>query len=155
VIYDKFLEQYLSNSLIIKQKAGFDQINKLMMQARKELDACKKILDINRELAYTCAYSAMLYAARALMLLKGYRPSGINQHKTVVEFIGAYVGEDYKVLVQKFDNMRKRRNLLTYEPWKLNISMTDTKNAVKSTEDFLFLITNKIKEQDPQAEFKF
>jgi uncharacterized protein (UPF0332 family) len=97
----------------------------------------------------------MLYAARALMLLKGYRPSGINQHKTVVEFIGAYVGEDYKVLVQKFDNMRKRRNLLTYEPWKLNISMTDTKNAVKSTEDFLFLITNKIKEQDPQAEFKF
>ena len=153
--YDKFIEQYLSNSFITEQKSGFDQINKLMKQARKELDICRKILGINQELAYTCAYSAMLYSARALMLLKGYRPIGINQHKTVVEFIGASVGEDYKVLIQKFDNMRKRRNLLTYEPWKLNISMTDTKNAIKSAEEFTSLITDKIKEQDPQAEFKF
>ena len=153
--YDKFAEQYLANSFIIKQRSGFDQIKKLMTQARKELDACIKILDINQALAYTCAYSAMLYSARALMLLKGYRPVGINQHKTVVEFIGACVGEDYKVLIQKFDNMRKKRNLLTYEPWKLNISMTHTKNAIKSAEEFISLITIKIKAQDPQTEFKF
>lgn len=72
-----------------------------------------------------------------------------------MEFIGACIGEDYKILLEKFDNMRKKRNLLTYEPWKLNISKTDTKNAIKSAEEFISLIMNEIKEENPQKEFEF
>ncbi len=151
--YKRFTEQYLAKSLIKRQQVGFDQINKLIKQAKKELSTSVKILDVTSELSYTCAYSAMLYAARALMLLNGYRAVGINKHKTVVEFIGACIGEEYKILIEKFDNMRKRRNLLTYEPWKLSISKTDTKNAVKSAEEFIALIINKIKAENPQQEF--
>ncbi|MCK4244048.1 MAG: HEPN domain-containing protein [Candidatus Omnitrophica bacterium] len=114
-----------------------------------------KILEISSELSYTSAYSAMLYAGRALMLLKGYRPIGVNKHKTVVEFIGAYVGENYKILIEKFDNMRKKRNLLTYEPWRLNVSKTDTENALKSAREFVSFIRDKVKEENPQIEFKF
>lgn len=153
--YDKFIEEYLSKSLIKKQEVGFDQIDKLIKQADKELNTCVKILEISSELSYTSAYSAMLYAGRALMLLKGYRAIGVNKHKTVVEFIGACVGEDYKILIEKFDNMRKKRNLLTYEPWRLNISKTDAENALKSAREFVSFIANKIKEENPQIEFKF
>ena len=153
MIYKKFIEEYLSKSLLKKQRVGFDQINKLIKQAKKELNTSIKILNVSSELSYTCAYSTMLYAARALMLLKGYRAIGINKHKTVVEFVGVCVGEDYKILIEKFDNMRKKRNLLTYEPWKLNISKTDTKNALKSAEQFLALIINKIRAENPQKEF--
>jgi len=155
MIYKKFIDEYLSKSLIKEQKSGLDQINNLIKHANRDLITCVKILEITPELSYTCSYSAMLYAARALMLLKGYRPVGINQHKTVVDFIGVCIGEEYKVLIQKFDNMRRNRNMLTYEPWRLNISETDTKTAIKSAEEFVSIITNKIKEQDPQAEFKF
>ena len=153
--YDKFIEEYLSKSLIKKQEVGFDQINKMVKQANKELNTCVKILQISSELSYTSAYSAMLYAGRALMFLKGYRATGVNKHKTVVEFIGAYVGENYKILIEKFDNMRKKRNLLTYEPWRLNISKTDLKNALKSAKEFVSFIMDKVKEENPQIEFKF
>ena len=153
--YKKFIEEYLSKSLIMRQQIGFDQIDKLIRQSNKELSTGIKILEVSSELSYTCAYSAMLYAARALMLLKGYRAIGINKHKTVVEFIGACISEDYKTLIKKFDNMRKRRNLLTYEPWRLNISKTDAKNAIKSAEEFLSFIVDKIKKENPQKEFKF
>lgn len=155
MIYKKVIEEYLSKSLIKKQQAGFDQINKLIKQTNKELNTSIKISNLSSELAYTCAYSAMLYAARALMLLKGYRAIGINRHKTVVEFIRVCVDKDYSILIEKFDNMRKKRNLLTYEPWKLNISKTDTKNALKSSKEFVALIINKIKAEDPQKEFSF
>ncbi len=155
MIYKRFIEEYSAKSLIGKQQTGFDQINKLIKQANKELNTCVKILDVSSELSYTCAYSAMLYTARALMLLKGYRAIGINKHKTVIEFIGICVNEEYKTLIEKFDNMRKKRNLLTYEPWRLNISKTDTKNAIKSAEEFVTLIINKIKAENPQKEFNF
>ena len=147
--YDKFIEEYLSKSLIKKQEVGFDQINKMVKQANKELNTCVTILEISSELSYTSAYSAMLYAGRALMLLKGYRAVGVNKHKTVVEFIGAYVGENYKILIEKFDSMRKKRNLLTYEPWRLSISKTDLKNVVKSAKEFVFFIMDKVKEENP------
>lgn len=155
MIYKKFTEEYLAKSLIKKQGVGFDQINKLIGQANQELDVCKRILSISLKVSYTSAYTAMLYAARALMLLKGYRPIGNNQHKTVIEFVGMCVGENYRVLMQKFDTMRKKRNLLMYEPWKLNISETDAKNAIKSADEFILLIKTQIKAEDPQTEFTF
>ncbi|HCG76583.1 MAG: hypothetical protein COZ37_04730 [bacterium (Candidatus Ratteibacteria) CG_4_10_14_3_um_filter_41_18] len=153
--YDKFIEEYLSKSFIKKQEVGFDQINKMVKQANKELNTCVKILEMSSELSYTSAYSAMLYTGRALMLLKGYRAIGVNKHKTIVEFIGVYVGEEEKILMEKFDNMRKKRNLLTYEPWRLNISKTDAENALKSAREFVSFIMDKIKEENPQIEFKF
>lgn len=153
--FDNFIKDYLSKSLISKQQVGFDQINSLIKQAYCELASCRKILKISHQVAFTCAYTAMLYAARALMLLRGYRPATKNQHKTVVEFIGAFMGADYKVLIQKFDRMRVKRNLVMYEPWEVNISRTDTEGAIKSAEEFTSLIIGFIKKEDPQHQFKF
>lgn len=153
--FNSFIEDCLAKFLIRKQRVGFDQINSLINQGCQELDACKKILEISLKTAFTCAYNSMLYTARALMLLKGFRPMGTNQHKTVVEFIGMCWGQDYKALIEKFDNMRKKRNLAMYEPWKVNISKTDTQNSINSAEDFVGLVIKTIRENDPQHQFKF
>ncbi len=95
--YRGFIEEYLSKSLLQKIRGGDDQIVKLVKRAYKELNTGSKILNIDSEVSYTCAYNAMLCAGRALILWKGYRPLGANQHKTVVEFIGAYAGEEFNV----------------------------------------------------------
>lgn len=152
---DSFIREYSAKGLIAKQRAGFDQINNLIGQSRNELSACKKILEISPQVAFTCAYTSMLYAARALMLFEGYRPAGNNQHKTVVAFVEAAIGSGYKALAQKFDNMRKRRNLVIYEPWEVNISKTDTQNAIKSAGELISIIIECIKKHDPQHKFEF
>ena len=125
------------------------------MQSKQELKDCKNILDISAKVAYSSAYTAMLYAARALMLLSGYRPVGVNQHKTVIEFVGVCAGHEYKDLIKKFDLMRKKRNLLMYEPWEANVSPADSRNAINTAAEFIEFIITKIKQDTPQEEFKF
>jgi hypothetical protein len=51
--------------------------------------------------------------------------------------------------------MRKNRNKFIYEPWKLHISMTDAKNALRSANTFINIIKKEIKKSDPQMDFNF
>lgn len=152
---DKFIKEYLDKGLLKRQKVGFDQINKLVFRAKKDLQSAQLMLESDPELAYNCAYSAMLHCGRAFVFMKGFRPATNFQHKTVVEFAKRALSEDYKILVDKFDHMRKNRNLFMYEPWKINISGTDAHNALKSANDFIEAIKQIIKQENPQVEFGF
>jgi len=49
---------------------------------------------------------------RALVFSYGFRPRAAGSHKTVVDFTEAVIGKDYKVLIKKFDKMRKKRHYL-------------------------------------------
>ena len=71
----------------------------------------------------------MLRAGRALILLKGLRPSDGYQHKTVVEFTSCLLGEKFNTVVGCFDKMRKKRNIFTYEV-DISISRTESNNAL-------------------------
>ena len=51
--------------------------------------------------------------------------------------------------------MRKNRNNFIYEPWKIHISMTDAKSALKSAREFIEIIKDQIKHEHPQINFKF
>jgi uncharacterized protein (UPF0332 family) len=153
--YNKFIKDYLSRGLIKKQPVGFDQINSFIIQSKQELKDCNNILEISAKVAYSSAYTAMLYAARALMLLAGYRPAGVNQHKTVIEFVGVCAKDEYRDLIKKFDLMRKKRNLLMYEPWEVNVSPADSRNALNTAAEFIEFIIAKIKKDNPQNEFEF
>lgn len=152
---DKFLKDYLERGLLKRQGVGFDQINKLVLRAKKDLESAKLMLESDPGLAYDCAYSAMLHSARAFVLTRGFRPTTHFQHKTVVEFTKHFLGEDYKVLTEKFNRMRKNRNLFMYEPWEINISGTDAANALKSAKDFIEVIVEIIQKENPQLELKF
>ncbi|MFH0731957.1 MAG: HEPN domain-containing protein [Candidatus Omnitrophota bacterium] len=155
MISNDFLNEYIDKKLIKPEKIGIDQIEKVIKAADKNLNVAEKMLSIDEDHAYEIAYTAMLHAARAFVFIKGYRPTTNFQHKTVVGFTAHFLGGKYKVLIEKFDYMRKNRNKLVYEPWKFHVSTTDTKNAISSARRFVEIIKEVITKEHPQQQFKF
>jgi len=100
-------------------------------------------------MAYALAYQAMLHAGRALLFSQGYRPSAYQAHKTVVECTRKALGKEYKILIIKFDKMRKKRHQLIYEA-VIEISTTETKSAIKSAHELVKKIEREIQRKNPQ-----
>jgi uncharacterized protein (UPF0332 family) len=151
--YEKFLEESLSKGLLRTQKSDLRAVEKLILRAHKDLKAAKANLDIDEGIAYTVAYLAMLHAARAFILLKGFRPVGGYQHKTAVEFMSFFLGKEFKLITEKFDRMRRKRNIFTYEI-DISISKSEAINALSTAARFVDLIKGIIRKENPQMEFK-
>lgn len=152
--YEKFVEEYLAKGLLKKEKSSFSAVEKIILRSEKDLKTAKANLKIDEGIAYTVAYLAMLRAGRAFMLLKGLRPADGYQHKTVVEFMGRCLGEEYRNMVESFDRMRRKRNIFTYEI-DISISYTEAENAFDTATKFTDLIKEIIKRDNPQENFKF
>ena len=152
--YDKFIGQSLGTGLIQKQKSSIGAVEKLLSRSTKDLVASRANLKIDEGIAYTVAYLAMLRAARGFMLLRGFRPSNGYQHKTVVQFIGEALGKSYAAIIERFDRMRRKRNIFTYEI-DVTISHTEAVAALRTAEEFVRLIIEIIKKESPQGNFKF
>lgn len=152
--FDKFLKEYLQKGLIKKQRINIESVENHIVRALQEIKAAQANLSIDEGIAYTVAYTALLHAGRALMLLKGYRPADRYQHKTVVEFCTFFLGDKYKELTQHFDRMRRKRNIFTYEV-NISISRTEVENALETARAFVELIKKTVEETNPQHKFKF
>lgn len=152
--YEEFLEESLSNGLLKRQKPDLRAVEKLILRAYKDLKAAKANLDIDEGIAYTVAYLAMLHAARAFILLKGFRPADRYQHKTVVEFMSHFLGKEFNVVVEQFDRMRRKRNIFTYEI-DISISKSEASNALDRATTFVNLVKGIIQKENPQMEFKY
>jgi uncharacterized protein (UPF0332 family) len=150
-----FLHGYEEKKLIKPEKVGFDQIDKVIARADKDLSVAEKLLSIDEDHAYEAAYTAMLHAGRAFVFVKGFRPTTNFQHKTVVGFAAHFLGDKYKALTERFDKMRRNRNKFIYEPWEFHISTTDAKGALRSAREFIEIIKEHIKKEHPQQHFKF
>lgn len=152
--YEKFIAEYLNKGFLKKQACDYRAVEKLILRAFKDLKASKANMDIDEGIAYTVAYFAMLHAGRAFMLLKGFRPSDGYQHKTVVDFVSNFLGEEYEVIIARFDEMRRKRNIFTYEA-EMSFSKTEAGNALNIAEKFVDLIKEIIRNDSPQFHFKF
>ncbi len=138
---------------LAQQKVGIVQIEALLKESIVDLEESKNTLHIADRATYIMAYTAMLKAGRALLLLKGYRPADGAQHKTVVEMTGAILGDKYANLVGHFETMRRKRNELTYEAGTL-LSGSESKQAL---DDATLLVKNILKEaksRNPQLELE-
>lgn len=87
-------------------------------------------------------------------LLKGLRPSDGYQHKTVVEFIDKILGSEYRDIIERFDRMRRKRNIFMYE-FDISISIREAEGAFNTAVRFINIIKERIKKESPQIEFKF
>lgn len=137
-----------------RQKRGFVQIEALLREAILDLKETKKIVHLAERATYLLAYTAMLKAGRALLLLNGYVPDDGAQHKTVVEVTSAILGSGYKNLVGQFENMRRKRNELTYEAGVL-LSKSESEKAFLDAISLIKKIVSEVKSQNPQIELKF
>ena len=133
------------------QKVGIVQIEALLKESIIDLEESKKTLHIADRATYIMAYTAMLKAGRALLLLKGYRPTDGAQHKTVVEMTGAILGDKYTSLISHFETMRRKRNELTYEAGTL-LSGSESNQALEDATSLVKNILKEAKSRNPQLE---
>jgi hypothetical protein len=63
------------------------------------------------------------------------------------------LGEDFKIAVKKFDNMRRKRNELTYEAG-VSLSDRDTEAALNEAHLLVSGVFKKVKARNPQFELK-
>lgn len=145
---------YLKKGYLKRQRANFKQIEKQIIRAKKDLQTANALLSQDPEWTATIAYQAMLRAGRALVFSKGYLPADGAQHRTVVELTGQLLGKEYSTLVEKFEKMRRSRNLFFYESDPFG-SMTDAKNSLKAASQLVDLIEKTIKQENPQQHFDF
>ena len=148
-LFKKLLEQ----GKIKKQGAGFVQVEGFLKEALIDLREAQKTLQVSKRGAYLLAYNAMLKSGRALILMEGYVPDDGGQHKTVIEVSGFILGEQFKIAVRKFDNMRRKRNELTYEAG-VSLSDRDTEAALNEAHFLVSGIFKKVKSRNPQFELK-
>ena len=133
------LKNYLNNLIergfLKKEEIGVDQVRALLKSASKNLRAAQKNLNIDEETCYTMAYNAMLKMARAILFLNNFRPADGYQHKTTVDVAGKILGNNFNDLIIKFDQMRKKRNMFTYEPL-IPLSRDEAKKSLETAEEF-------------------
>jgi uncharacterized protein (UPF0332 family) len=139
-----------NQGLIEEENIGFDQVFKHVVRAHKDLRVAKANLSIDSEAAYNYSYLAMLRMGRALMFSFGYRPIDGQQHKTVVQFCKAILGEKLKQTVLSFDHMRKFRNKFTYDEAGILVSRQQTEQSLKKAELFVEEVTKYIQKKNPQ-----
>jgi len=152
--YRKKIEDFLKRGLIKKQNMNFNQIEKLILRAYKDLDVARINLKIDEEVAYNYAYLSMLRCGRALLFLKGFRPVDGQQHKTVIEIVCLILGDEFKGLIEKFDRMRRKRHQFTYDPF-LPVSKEEAEGALKTAENFVKIVSEFVKKENSQQKFKF
>jgi len=119
------------NRRIRPGKFSDKQISDCLALSKRDLKASEKILKENKDWAFNIAYNAMLQAAKALMYSKGFRPSGIGQHATIIEFAGIVLDNKYSEIIEVLDTMRRKRNTATYDTAGL-ISLKEATEAIKN-----------------------
>ncbi|MFQ6080829.1 MAG: HEPN domain-containing protein [Candidatus Bathyarchaeia archaeon] len=137
------LEELLRDRIIQRIKPNEKTAKRNLKIASRDLSAAKHLLaEENYDWALSIAYNAMLQAGRALMFLKGFRPSAQFGHIAVVRYIRVAFREQLtERMVDVFDQMRRKRHRAVYEAVDV-VSRNEAQNAIKWAEEFV----NKVKE---------
>jgi len=151
---DDLIDKFLAEGKLKHQKVGLIQVESLLHEALRDLKECQDTIKIADRAPYIMAYNAILKAARALLLFKGYRPDDGEQHKTVVVMTGVFLGKAYSDAISLFEKMRRKRNELTYDS-NILLSHTESERVFSTAIGLVKDILNIIKKQNPQMELKF
>lgn len=113
----------------IKRVAPDDrQIFKQLDRAAKDLRAATHVCQIDRTWCFTIAYQAMIRAGRAFMFSRGYVPTSMNSHVTIIEFMRDALGSSTADLMLRFDRMRRKRHDFLYD----SLNSTTNKEALEA-----------------------
>ncbi|MFH1369115.1 MAG: hypothetical protein ABII64_08315 [Elusimicrobiota bacterium] len=151
---EKLIKKLLDQKKLRKQEAGIGQIEQLLVLSMGDLIEASKIQKIAEKATYLMAYNAMLKAGRALLLLNGLTPDDGEQHKTVVKVTSAFLGVNFERITSHFENMRKKRNELTYGAVAF-VTLTESQKAFKDAIGLVRGILAEVKLKNPQLELEF
>lgn len=130
----------------------FKKVHHLIQRAKKDLSSAQLLKNQDLEAAYTLLYDCILHAGLAYMTMDGRRPDVRGKHVTVIEYIRYALGEKYENQIQFYDRMRRKRHQFIYEPGPSVCTEKEFQDSEKIVKEFLIIISDKIKEKDPQKE---
>jgi len=136
-------KKLLNEGKIQRKGVSFKEVDRVFSRAQRVLKSAELLLEKDEESAYQLSYEAMMLAGRALIFSFGLKPRTVGAHAITVEFCQSILGEKYKLLVEKFNRARKKRNYLIYGTGII-ISPTEAKNLIKTAKEFLKVINEKI-----------
>jgi uncharacterized protein (UPF0332 family) len=116
-------------------------------RSRRDIDTAKTLI-ANKKFDWSLAvsYNAMLAAARALMLERGFRPSSSEGHVAVMSFLHAMLGSDVSErMIMVMDGMRKKRHRIVYEEMDI-VSKGEAERGVRWAEEFVEMINDIIRQ---------
>lgn len=142
-------EELREKGLVEEVRPNFRQVSTLIEQARKDLATARATGSIDREWAYLIAYEAMARAARALVRAEGLRPRGRDPQRTIVQIVGMILGPEERPLVNAFDRMRRKSQVLLEEPGT-PVSRYEVEGALREAQRFLELTVDVARDRNPQ-----
>lgn len=121
-----------------------EQIKQQIDLAKRDLRVAKDNLENKSyDWAYAIAYNAILQSIRALLFLKGYRPVGEDQHKTVIETLRIEF-RDSPDLTDRANRMRKKRHKVVYS-FSGMVSEAEANEALKLAKEIVQNIVDLVK----------
>lgn len=131
----------LQNQGLIKPiKASPSQVKARLTLAQRDIATAKKLLGSDPDWAFSIAYNAVLQAATALMLSRGYRPTAREgHHVATVRFAEAVLGKELEDIAI-FDKMRQKRHRIIYDVAGA-VSLQEAKAAFQFAVSFVERIT--------------
>lgn len=149
---EDLLNKLLKEEKIKKQDADINYLNGLLSAAHQNFLAAKYNLDGDYpDTAFKSAYEGLLQISRTILFLNGYRPDDGEQHKTTFLVAGAFLGTDFKSLVEKIDRYRIKRNNAVYQPIDF-ISKNEAAGILESAKEYWRVAKNYLKEENGQLE---
>ena len=137
------LDSLMQGGYIKKLPISKSKVEGALNLAKRDITTAKSILEENSDWSFSIAYNAMLQSIRALMFSKGYRPTGANQHITVVRFAELFLDEEIAII---FDRMRRKRHSTIYDTAG-TISKREAENAIDTAEKLVQGIEEMIRDK--------
>ena len=148
MIYRDSIESLLKEGLIKKCPVDNKALMNLIKRAFKDLETAERNLNEDEECSFNYAYNAMLRSGLALMFSEGFRPEIKDKHLTVVKFVTSVLGDEFKILINNYDFMRRKRHRFIYEP-DIPCSKNEAKDALKTARELTNVIYKLIKKKNP------
>jgi len=142
-------EDLREKGLVEDVKPNFSTVSALIARALKDLATARANASIDREWAYAIAYQGMLRAAKGMVASEGLRPRGRDQQRTVVTLVGAILGDDARPLVNAFDRMRRRWQVIVDEVGQ-PVSRYEVEGAIKDAQRFIERTVESTRTRNPQ-----
>ncbi len=141
------LEELLRSRVIRRVRPSHALALKSIARSRRDIDTAKTLI-ANKKFDWSLAvsYNAMLAAARALMLERGFRPSSTDGHVAVMRFLQVILGSEASGrMIMVMNGMRKKRHRIVYEEMDI-VSRDEAERAVGWAEEFVKTINDIIRQ---------
>lgn len=142
-------EDLRERGLVEDVKPNLSAVSALVARASKDLATARANASIDREWAYAIAYQGMLRAARAMVAAEGIRARGRDQQRTVVALAGVILGSEARPLVNAFDRMRRRWQVIMEEAGQ-PVSRYEVEGAIKDAQRFIERAVEWTRTRNPQ-----